>query len=261
MSTLKTIAIRHLNGSADNISLTSNGNVGIGNTNPSVRLVVNGPSTGTTPIVRINATSIDNGTFQWLSYAEAPLANGQNYVHIFGKSLSQYNSGYIGYKHAGDNLSTNSVTLGMYASDNLLNIYGSGNITQPSQASFIVYSNSGTLTYTSGAKVLFAGTVVRNVGSNYSTTNSRFTAPIAGSYLMKCQVWSYNQNLSATRFGINGSQSYGSFGNEAQSIGWNAYAMVEIMYLNAGDYVEVFNRAGTTYTDGNYSIFSGWLLG
>ena len=137
---------------------------------------------------------------------------------------------------------------------------GSGRLTLSQQPAFIAAAKAGTSTYISGAKVLYDN-IQYNRGNNYSATNSRFTAPVAGVYMFKAQVWSYSTNPSATRFGVNGTSVWGSYGNEATQIGFNGYALVEIFYLGVNDYVEVFNRLGTTYTDGGYSLFSGVLLG
>jgi C1q domain len=261
MSTLKTIAIRHLNGSADSISLTSNGNVGIGNTNPGVRLVVDGRSTGTTPIVKITATSIGSEPFQWLSYAEAPLANGQNFVHIFGKSLSQYNSGYIGYKHAGNNLATNSVTLGMYASDNLLNVYGNGCVTKPYQPYFKIKPSwtDGT-TYSDGTVLPF-NVALTNNGGYYNTSTYRFTAPIAGLYWFDVAVLTTNNTAIADlRIYVNGSNPDHYGGYSGNWSGHKTGRMTHLVYLNSGDYVDA-RPAGTGSTQVNVSSMHSWFQG
>jgi hypothetical protein len=142
-----------------------------------------------------------------------------------------------------------------------MRIDSSGRVTTPFQPAFICKSNAGTATYTSGQKVGFNNTPDLNVGSNYSAANSRFTAPVAGLYMFKAQVWSFASNPSATRFHVNGTAKYGSYGNEATQIGFNGYVLVELFYLNANDYVEVFCRISTSYADSDFSTFSGFLVG
>jgi hypothetical protein len=250
MSVLKTIGIQHLNGSSPNIQLASNGNVGIANNNPNVRLVVDGPSTGTTPIVKINATSIDSGTFQWLSFSQAALANGQNFVHIFGKALSSYNCGYIGYKHAGDNLATNSVTLGMYASDNLLNIYGNGAVTMPSQP-----MTCRRLTGSPSATTLINwDTSIYESGISYNSSTRRFTVPIAGRYQITfsgfknqssttCRVLlGVNTDTPAAPFGSNFGHTYTNGSN------YNSMNFTVILNLAANDYFVYYLTEGNLYT-------------
>jgi hypothetical protein len=262
MSTVKAINLQHPTSTNVNVTLASSGNIGVGNTNPNVKMVVDGPATGGAPIVQINATSIDSGTFQWLTYAQAPLANGQNYVHIFGKALSQYNCGYIGYKHAGDNLSTNSVTLGMYAADNLLNVYGNGCVTKPNQPMFSVRKSDGGATYTG----VFIGNVVDvNVGSYYNTSNGRFTAPVAGTY-------SFSVFALFSSGGTDTGQSFVFYKNGAatgvipytRSTGaqYTQCGGTCMFTLAAGDYVQVLTDGGTWYATGAmHNCFSGHLVG
>jgi hypothetical protein len=57
------------------------------------------------------------------------LGASRNYVLFIGKASSTKNAAYIGYNHSGtDGSDTNFLTLGHYASDNLLNILGNGNV-------------------------------------------------------------------------------------------------------------------------------------
>jgi hypothetical protein len=76
MSTLKTIAIRHLNGSADNISLDISGNVGIGNTTPQAKLHVGGAN-GASLIVGDNS-DVNRGLRFDSNFASAQTYIGTN---------------------------------------------------------------------------------------------------------------------------------------------------------------------------------------
>ena len=116
-------------------------------------------------------------------------------------------------------------------------------------------------------------TVYYDIGGNYdNTTNFRFTAPVAGYYLIGVAM----NNLQATSSGgylychtyVNGNTDDNSFpfGIRVVSAQINSDATItgtRITYLNSGDYVEAFG-----YTDGtspSYRVgrcwFWGYLLG
>lgn len=207
--------------------------VGIGTTTPSWNFVVsNAGAEGLELIPAVNS--------------------GENRIQSYNRSGSAYNrlstisSDFVAYTNGG---ATTAMT-----------IDSTGRMTRPSHPAFIALSTSGAVTYTSGQKVVY-NQLIKDYNSNYSTANSRFTAPVAGLYMFKAQLWMYSTNLGAARFAVNGTQIYGSYGNESQSINFNGIAMVEIFYLNANDYVEVFCRFSTIYTDSGFSTFSGFLIG
>jgi hypothetical protein len=129
-----------------------------------------------------------------------------------------------------------------------------------------------------GSPVTFnyaGGSGYTNVGSCYNAGTSRFTAPWTGLYLFKQHVYIYGPNSTAgwythPLFAVNGSVStrrpggvpyrmrlyglYASYGQDTDCC--------ELIYLTAGDYVEVhLPVSGTVQGYPPYSAWSGAYLG
>ena len=164
--------------------------------------------------------------------------------------------------------STTKMTIGSPGSFSILTgnsadrfvIDSSGRITMPSQPAFITVAVAGGTTYTAGVKINYSVNAL-NRGSCWNGTNNYFVAPVAGVYLFKAQLWTNTGAAGNAWFYVNGTNRYGSFGNEATNIGYNGYCLTEIFNLAANDTVQVYCRSGTVYTDGSFSTFSGFLIG
>lgn len=119
------------------------------------------------------------------------------------------------------------------------------------------------------------GSGYTNIGSCYNTTNSRFTAPWTGLYLFKQHIYAYGNSTSYTwythpLFTVNGSSTQRRPGGTPYRIrlyGLNtSYAQdtdcCELIYLTAGDYVEVYSpSSGTVEGYGQYSSWCCAYLG
>ena len=103
-----------------------------------------------------------------------------------------------------------------------------------------------------------------NVGGHYSTSNGRFTAPVSGSYIFYTSyIKNSSTNVCRRRFDKNG--LFASNGRHlrldaGQSYGDNG-VLQSIIYLNAGDYVQVNQYAGGSYGTLEYDYFGGYLIG
>jgi len=117
-------------------------------------------------------------------------------------------------------------------------------------------------TATGPAVVKFTAADV-NVGSCYSTSTYRFTAPVAGDYYLFYTVMSNEGNFLRTRLRKNGSTYIGpEFFSENQTYGRTSAAIIAT--LAANEYVEVIydiqgNSQGPVH--GDYRNFCGYLVG
>ena len=116
----------------------------------------------------------------------------------------------------------------------------------------------------------YATTVVYNRGSHYNTSTTRFTAPITGPYLFVWSVYAYQSSYFHPQFAVNGDvnlrrgvcpyriRGY-AFASNYQTDG----QIEEVIYLVAGDYVEVQTYAGSggAHMYLYYGLFSGVFVG
>jgi|GEM_PF-2267088 hypothetical protein len=80
-----------------------------------------------TPILSFASSSTD--IFQWITGAfNANMGVGNTMVHFIGQSGNTKNSGYLGFNYAGDQSDSNFLSLGFFNNDNLLRLYGNGNL-------------------------------------------------------------------------------------------------------------------------------------
>ena len=153
-----------------------------------------------------------------------------------------------------------------------LRIGSSGHVTMPYQPAFRAYLSSNT-SKPSGFSVV-PGTFATNynVGGHYSTSTSRFTAPVSGSYLFTGTIATSGSQGSfdylSCEFWVNGGREFigGWQGNSSPSYSKSASSIVLI--LNANDYVELacetnktFSMQGSGSSSSNYTYMTGYLLG
>lgn len=148
-----------------------------------------------------------------------------------------------------------------------LTVDSSGRLKVPNQPSFTATRNDNGNNVSAGDYVF--DKVWHNTGSNYSSANGRFTAPVAGRYLFITQMQMYGTGAGAlanTYFRKNGTQypsatsSEGVNGivNKAVDAAYHAnVAVTSVIELAANDYVTVY-QSGLRGMQGH---FSGYLLG
>ena len=156
-----------------------------------------------------------------------------------------------------------------------LRIDASGRVTTPSQPDFWTDKTNGSQTLNSSTKITFNG-IRRNNGSHYSTSNSRFTAPVTGRYFFCFNAVfdnTSNNNVRVAEMGFlkNNAHRYG-FSSLAQE-NWNAsnehpaVNTTDIIYLDTNDYVEVYTFSHWDSGGGTFAVrngaasFSGYFLG
>jgi hypothetical protein len=209
------------------------GNVGIGGS-PNAILDVQAGSGADVAKIRSGST---NGTYFWQ----------------FGRNNS---NGYFELGQATGGAVTNYITLDT-----------AGRVTMPYQPAFSVKLASNNYHGTSAATIVYT-TVDHNIGSHYSTSTGRFTAPISGVYhfdactlinLVTASSVAYARmywikNGSIFRDNIGDQGSYGTYqrvsGSLTASLSANDTIEIQCLGNNSGAY---------TYLD--YSWFCGHLVG
>lgn len=241
MSTLKTIAIRHLNGSSDSISLTSNGNVGIGTSTPNrlLDIISSGDrpfgirSGGDTPAVF--TTTVTNA-----------------YLQISGSA-----DVYLGSVSGAFTVTTGG--------SERMRVDTSGRVIKPAQPSFRAAAtdngsfSSGTIPYSQ---------VITNVGSCYNASTYRFTAPVAGVYIFEAHFLS-NRNTNSGDHGFDFYINSSAVKRIYQQASGGASVHCEargtlITSLNASDYVTIvmYGNAKTGIVGSpQHCQFGGYFLG
>ena len=147
-----------------------------------------------------------------------------------------------------------------------LKIDNSGRVTKPLQPAFHVdYDGNATV---ADNNVLTYPNVILNVGNHYSTTTGKFTAPVAGNYLI---YWDSIGGAVADTFRFkiqkNESQYNDATQLRIQTAANNVYGngtKVEIIPLAANDNLRIFfdsDNGQSAYADQNYLTFGGYLLG
>lgn len=139
-----------------------------------------------------------------------------------------------------------------------LSIDTTGRVTQPSQIAFSAYATGGN--YPVGSTVIPFPNVKFNIGGNYSSASSRFTAPIAGRYLFTWQCFVAGGGAGAWDLCINGTAVQRA-GDEGNTGSYMSFGSALVVQLAANDYVDVRYFAGVVHTNSALSNFSGYLLG
>lgn len=135
-----------------------------------------------------------------------------------------------------------------------------GRVTMPYQPSFRALSPpTGNYTTVSGGIIPF-NTTAHNIGGHFNTTNSRFTAPVAGTYLFCFS--GFNNGSSGERISIvvNGSTKFAQGSRNGSANDWD---MTAIFVLSANDFVDVRSTYGgaTIYLAPAHTEFAGFFLG
>jgi len=198
--------------------------------------------------------------------------NAAGNVHQVGSETSAANAGFTGSSaydlclYAG---STRGITMGNDTGA-YLKINTAGYVTFPYQVAVEVnrQSNFAVTTDENTQTVVPFNSKTLDVGSNFSTSTYRFTAPVAGKYEFH---WSYGCNTASntvyrTYLWINGSrQNNSQLRNDNSKTGsaysWGSRAL--ILSLNANDYVELrasSDNATDFYADTYLQISMGISL-
>jgi hypothetical protein len=161
-----------------------------------------------------------------------------------------------------------SATLGLDTNGNTrLLIDSSGRITTPYQPFFyatLTADQNGLNLASTGDAVVIYNSLVQNVGSNYSTSTGKFTAPVAGVYAFYAAAYSSVNTFSQSWLVINGSRGDGTDWSNGSSS--NFMVGHWIVKLSANDTVgyHPYNgsiSSGNITANTSHTYFRGTLLG
>jgi hypothetical protein len=137
----------------------------------------------------------------------------------------------------------------------------SGRVTTPNQPSFRAYLSAQVADNTI---VTWTG-VFHNIGSHFNLSNGRFTAPVTGTYQINLHYLGNNVSTQINVYVLlNGVINSGIRTRGVAATGHETTSASHAIYMNAGDYVYVYNDGlPTLYGDTSkvWSSFSGYLVG
>lgn len=261
---------RYVNASGDTMS----GDLTIDTNTFHVDVADNRVGVGTTSPYRLfsvsSSTTRTSGFEDIAEYVTPSIGVGGSTSLNVGRVNSSYDLGKMAFKYNGAGSTSNQLGFGFYGADNLLKLDGAGRVTSPNQPSFSVRSNGGNSgnTWTQDNVIKFQ-TVQHNVGTHYSTSTGRFTAPVNGFYVFHYAGFGYNGGLIAATYTtavslrVNGSTYVVAVYDMNQSgTGYPSSTASVGLYLTANDYVDMYTSGQGQYADSSnfYTHWSGYLL-
>lgn len=230
---------------------------------------------GNTTIVGFaNVSGYGSGTFA--PYNDPLVVKGQDYTYLHLQGTNNqaaiiYNrNGTTGWFHGLDN--SGNMTLTAMASMNgtgvtnakdgtpALFVDTSGRIRMPSQPAFTAFKNTGSQ-YSSNNTVIPLGDARVNIGSNFNTSTSRFTAPIAGNYFISGGGYGLT-NPSVFSIRKNGSRiAYLFLGISDGGTVWMTHTASFVVTLAVNDYIDLHLSQGSVGDANDSTYLSGYLIG
>ena len=227
------------------ITVDTSQNVGIGTTSPSARLHV--------------SASLDE-TARFTS-------SGNPYISLYSNATRR---GYIQFDSTSTAFYNESAVPMLFGTNSTerMRIDSSGRVTMSAQPRFLAYRSSDQTGYNAtsqGDVVITYNATTQNVGSHFSTSTGKFTAPVAGMYVFQASAWSSGGTAFTQAWlvlnGVRADYSDQSVSTTGNSI----FSATFLIYLSANDTVGYHPYNGTntnqTITANSYHTwFKGYLI-
>jgi C1q domain len=242
MSTLSLRKIKHDSSAVDNITLDSNGRVGVQQASPNVPLEVSGSW-------RLGTNT--SGTYTGGLGGGFNASNNIYSVYCRDRSDTNWNDLWIESK---------TMRLKVNGGDTAIYMDQSGRVTMPYQPAFMAIGD-GRSAYGPGTDFIY-GTTRFNIGNHYSTSTGRFTAPITGRYAFYANTMGDSTDARLMiRIVINGTD-YHQGSSSSNGSQYQDSKLFVLAQLNAGDYVYVRNVGNKSTYDFNQleQWFCGYLV-
>ena len=234
MSQLNVTSLKHESASGDNITLSSNGKVGIGTSLPPQKFVVSNAGAD-------NIVMCENSSASIQMFMQATASTG---------TVGTLTNQAVGF------LTNNTERM---------RIDSAGRVTTPYQPAFNAYISSGTNISNSWVEIVY-NNICYNNGSHYNTSNGRFTAPVSGYYFFSYALTFTSADGDGT-IGVfingyyDGTSSVSQLSQPSSGSPYHGRSGSGLMYLNAGDYASVWNYNTDTRTTRSSNPRGGFIAG
>ena len=242
----------------ERVRIASDGKVGMGaQTNPQGQLDIR--TTNDDDAIRlVNTATGDNGIQWWNEYGGLTKRVSMDY----GEGDANFDIKLFRADAQDDRPYGNvRIFTGDYANPNMnFRVTTLGTVHQPNQPAFLVRDSVSGSAFGANSYADF-DTVILNRGNHYNTSNGRFTAPIAGTYLFLSLMLSKGSNRLFHEIRKNGSRIEGTRTESGTTAGqYQSNTTQAIVELAKGDWVAIHVGSGGAYGSA-FSNFSGYLLG
>ena len=244
MSTLNLENIKHPDSASNNISVDSSGNTITNN-----RLTIGTPAAPQSPATDLHIRS----SVPFIEMTDTEGGYGRVYLS---------NGNMLFDADHGNTQSDSYMTFRVDDSERM-RIDSAGRVTMPYQPSFFSYYSAGFSVPAYNSDIVY-DTVEHNIGSHYSTSTGRFTAPVTGIYRFVHKINTPINDTIEAKLNKNGTEVCRSY-TIASTQNKTIYAVMSIS-LNANDYVTAGTYNPSASSVSHYgglvmSHFFGYLVG